>query len=157
MRERLMTGVAFGHKLGAPDNDLARMNHGTGSASLQAQTCCGVIYAEARGIVTLGGVEQFRRELAPAANDGGSMICLDYSRSALALTEQDLDQLAKVARPGVSGLAMAWIVPDEETADLWRDQALRFSLHGLRRFVTTDPAQARWWAALQAREAAALR
>jgi hypothetical protein len=127
------------------------------STSLQAETCGGVVYAQVRGIVTLGGVEQIRRELAPVANDGAPLICLDYSRSALALTGQDLAVLAQVARPGASGLVMAWIVPDEAAADLWRAQAFKFALVGLRRFVTTDPAEAHHWAALQSREAAALR
>jgi hypothetical protein len=127
------------------------------STSMQAETCDGVVYARVGGIVTLGGVERIRRELAPVANDGAPLICLDYTRSALALTLHDMATLALVARPGASGLAMAWIVPDEKTADLWWDQALKFARVGLRRFVTTDPAEAHHWAALQSREAAALR
>lgn len=127
------------------------------STSLRAETCGGVVYAEVRGIVTLGGVEQIRRELAPVANDGAPLICLDYTRSALALTAHDLDALARVAQPGASGLAMAWVVPDEVAADAWRVQAFKFALVGLRRLVTTDPAEARHWVALQSREVAALR
>jgi hypothetical protein len=127
------------------------------STSLQAETCGGVVYAQVRGIVTLGGVEQIRRELAPVANDGAPLICLDYTRSALALTGHDMDALARVAVPGASSLAMAWVVPDEAAADAWRAQAFKFALVGLRRFVTTDPAEAHHWVALQSREAAALR
>jgi hypothetical protein len=127
------------------------------STSFQAETCGGVVYAQVRGIVTLGGIEGIRRELAPVANDGAPLICLDYSRSALALTQRDMAVLAQAAQPGASGLAMAWVVPDEATADLWRVQAFKFALVGLRRFVTTDPAEAHHWVALQSREAAALR
>lgn len=128
------------------------------STSLQAEACGGIVFAQVRGIVTLGGVEQIRRELAPVANDATSpLICLDYSKSALVLTGADMEALAQGARPGATGLAMAWVVPDEATADLWRVQAFKFALVGLRRFVTTDPAEAHHWVALQSREAAALR
>lgn len=127
------------------------------SAALRAETSDGVVFAAVRGIVTLGGVERIRRELAPVANDGAPVICLDYSRSALVLTPTDLGVLALAAQPGVNGPAMAWIVPNEETAELWRQQAFKFALVGLRRFATTDPAEAHHWVALQSREAAALR
>lgn len=127
------------------------------SVALRAETANGVIYASVGGVVTLRSVQHIRNELAPVVSAGASVICLDYSKSALVLTPCDLGVLALAAQPGVNGPAMAWIVKDEQTADLWRRQALTFALVGLRRFATTDPAEARHWVALQSREAVAPR
>lgn len=133
------------------------MSQARDSVALRAETSGGVVYAGVRGIITVNAVQRIRDELAPVANDGAPVICLDYSRAALVLTPADLGVLALAAQPGVNGPAMAWIVRDEATADLWRQQALRFALVGLRRLATTDPDEARHWVALQSREAAALR
>ena len=123
------------------------------SLTLTAETADGVIYARARGVVTLAGVATIRERLS-ATMAKASAICVDYSSAALALTDHDLAALAQAARPGVNGSAMAWLVADQATASLWRSQALKFALVGLRRFATCDPSEARWWVELQSRRAA---
>lgn len=123
------------------------------SVTLKVETARGLLFATVGGIVTRTEIEKLRSRLRPAfvtAKAG----CVDYSSAVLALTECDLAALAAGARPSVDGAAIAWLVAEPETADRWRDLALEFALVGLRRFATCDPAEARWWMALQSRKAA---
>ena len=121
--------------------------------SLSGETRDGVLYARAAGLVTAQGIGAIRDRLAPALVDL-SVVCLDYSRAALAVTEAGLDALFRAARPGPSALVMAWVVPDAETADVWRRQAARFALAGVARFATHRADEAQAWVRDQARRAA---
>ena len=110
----------------------------------------GVLHVSVRGVVTLHGMATIRSELAAMMANHRSA-CVDYSRSLLAITDQDLDNLYRTAASAQSVLVMAWVVPDAQTAVLWRKQATRFALHGLSRFATHRPVEAQDWALDQAR------
>ena len=118
------------------------------SASMRIESADGVIYAKVSGVVTLAGIESMRDKLAPAERDARA-VCLDYSRALIAITPADLDALARASRTHASRLAVAWVTADDATAALWRFQALRFALSGLRRMATTDRQQAMVWAQRQ--------
>ena len=125
-----------------------------GVASLSLQARDGVLYAQASGLVTMAGAVEIYSEMAPAMGESLAA-CLDYSRTLLAITEDELDLLYRTPGPGPQVLAMAWVVPDETTAELWQGQVDRFAMVGLRRFVTHHPQDAQEWATEQARSAAA--
>jgi hypothetical protein len=132
------------------------MRVGPGSGRLRAATRDRVIYAEATGVITIDAIQAIRRKLASAAIEVPAVV-LDFSKSALAITSAGLARLDLEASPGVNRLAMAWVVPDEQTAEIWRVQAFRFALLGLRRYVTCSAEDAQEWAQLQARVSAMLR
>ena len=117
------------------------------SATLRAETVGGVTYAKVSGIITLAEVNRIR-QLLTRPPSGAWVVCLDYSRAVLVLTEADLDVLALAAQPGANSGAMAWIVADETTARRWRVQALRFALAGILRMATATPAEAHRWCLL---------
>lgn len=127
-----------------------------GVALLSLETQGGVLYAQASGLVTMAGEFEICRRVEQAMGESLAA-CLDYSRTLLAITEDGLVRLFRTPSQGKQVLFMAWVLPDEPTAELWRGQAQRFALVGLRRFATTDLAEARAWAALQSRAAAACR
>ena len=126
--------------------------------SAQARACLagetitagGVLHVSVRGLVTLNAMTTIRSRLAVLIS-GHRAACVDYSRSLLAITDQGLDELYRTAASRQSVQVMAWVVPDAETAVLWRKQATRFALHGLSRFATHRPVEARDWAQDQAR------
>jgi len=126
------------------------------SATLRVETTDGVIYARAGGVVTLAGIKGIRAKLTQSAADA-CVVCLDYSRSLLAITEPALEMLCRSAAPGPSVLVMAWVVPDASTVLIWQRQADLFALRGLQRFVTCRPEEGQAWAQSQATQAAARR
>ena len=125
-----------------------------GVASLSLQARDGVLYAQASGLVTMAGAVEIYSEMAPAMGESLAA-CLDYSRTLLAITEDELDLLYRTPGPGPQVLAMAWVVPDETTAELWQGQVDRFASRGLLRFVTHHPQDAQEWATEQAARRAA--
>lgn len=106
----------------------------------------GVLVGVVTGVVTATGIAEIRVMLAERCR-GERAIFLDYIRAAIAVTEGELAALHARAAPSmVLGTPIAWAVPDEEIAAMWRRQVLRFALSGRRRFVSTDAAAALAWA-----------
>ena len=102
------------------------------------------------GVVTIDGMATIRARLA-ALMGLHLAACVDYSRALLAITTDGLDALYKAAPSRQSVPVMAWVVSDAKTAVVWRQQATRFALHGLSRFATHQPEEAREWAIEQAK------
>ena len=123
------------------------------AASLSRETRDGVLYASVVGLVMATDIAAIRAQIASAIT-GAPVVCIDYSRAVLAITSSGLDALFLAAPPGPSALVMAWVVPDVETAALWRQQATRFALAGVRRFATHRIEEAQQWVCDQARRAA---
>ena len=120
--------------------------------SLELETRGRTLYGTVRGVVTLSVMRAIRLRLTPVSPEVAAM-CLDYSGSLLLLTANDLYAIAEMSAPGASRLAIAWIVPDAETATVWRKQATSFALRGLSRFATENPAAAHQWAQQEAAHA----
>ena len=120
-----------------------------GVASLTLEARDGVLYGQVKGLVTVAEEPEIFRRLAPAITDT-QVVCIDYSKAVLAITASGLDTLFRAAPPGPSRLVIAWVVPDVETAALWRQQATRFALAGVRRFSTHLADEAREYARKEA-------
>ena len=122
--------------------------HIRGVASLTMEARDGVLFAQVKGLVTVAEEPEICRRLALERGDLDA-VCIDYSRTVLAITERGLDELFRKA---VQDQDIAWVVPDE-TAVMWRRQANKFGMLGLSRFATHLPEEAREWAIDQARRA----
>ena len=109
-----------------------------------------VLCVRVSGLVTASTIEQIRRHLAPMAARAGA-VWVDYTASAVAVSDLELAGLVATMRPGGRQIPMAWAVSDTGTAALWQRQALRFALAGQRRFVSCGPDGAAAWAQAQAR------
>lgn len=123
------------------------------AAGLGGETRDNVLYATVTGLVTVEQVMAIRTRLAPAIRESQAVL-LDYRRSLLAVTDAGLDALFRAAPLGPSALAMAWVVPDASTAEVWERQATRFALAGVIRFATHRIEEAQEWVRDQARRAA---
>jgi len=110
-----------------------------------------VLLVRVRGVVTLTSIRAVRSAISDRT-EGVSAAVLDYSKAAVAITEDDLRALSPP--PAHDDVPAAWVVPTAEIAESWRRQALRFALCGLRRFVCCDPDEAVRWARQQAELAA---
>lgn len=108
-----------------------------------------VLMVSVTGLVTVKALEEIRRHIAPAANQGGA-VWFDYRRSAIAVTDLELQSLVTPIARGTRSIPMAWVVADASVAELWARQTLRLALAGHRRYVACDPAAAMRWAKEQA-------
>ena len=124
--------------------------HIGGVASLTMEARDGVLFAQVKGLVTVTEEPEICRRLALALSDLDA-VCLDYSRTVLAITHAGLEVLFNERSQVPTVRNMAWVMPDVETADRWRWQATRFAMAGLLRYETQRPDEAREWAIDQAR------
>ena len=110
----------------------------------------GVLDVRVSGLVTLGVVCDIRAALMQGA-DGARVVCIDFSRTLIAVTDAGLFRLFEEANPGANEIIIAWVVPDELAAATWQRQADRFAARGLRRFVARQQDQAQAWCRAQVR------
>ena len=110
----------------------------------------GVLDVGVSGLVTLEVVRNLRAALA-LRTDRSRVVCIDFSRALIAVTDAGLGRLYEEANPGENESVMAWVVPDAATAAIWQRQADRFAARGLRRFVARHQAQAQAWCQTQVR------
>lgn len=102
------------------------------------------------GLVTSEAVRGIRHWIAARPELGALVSVLDYRRAVLAITQADMDAFAAERRVQTGAMPLAWVLSDEESAALWRQQAVRLAFAGRRRFVTCEPEAALAWATEQA-------
>ena len=101
------------------------------------------------GLVTAGTIDLIRQTIAPHAAGVGA-VWVDYTRSAIVVSDLELQGLVAPIAAGSRSVPMAWAVADDGVAELWSRQALRLALLGHRRFVGRGQAAADLWAQQQA-------
>ena len=120
-----------------------------GVASLSLETRDQVLYAQVRGLVTVDVEKMVCARLGLSMRDSLA-VCLDYSRTALAITGAGLEALFNARSQAPIMQIVAWVVPDAGTAVVWRQQATRFALAGVIRFATHRIDEAQEWVRNQA-------
>ena len=123
-------------------------------ARLQVSSRGRVLSVEVSGLVTARTIEEIRVLVAPMLPLVGAA-WFDYTRSAIAVTDLELQGLVAPITSGMKSTPMAWAVSDEGTEALWSRQSLRLALHGHRRFVGGGVDAAAAWAEQQAKMAPA--
>lgn len=121
------------------------------SARLKAAAVGAVFVVACTGLVTAQTVRNIRRWIVAETPADAGAVLLDYRACVVAMTDAELHDLASPARPLSPPIPLAWLVRDEQTAELWRRQVLRLALTGQRRFVSRLPEEAFSWATEQAR------
>jgi len=108
-----------------------------------------VLSVAVSGLVTARTIDAIRQVIAPYAASAGA-VWVDYTRSAIAVSDLELQGLVAPIAAGSRSVPMAWAVADDGVAELWSRQALRLALFGHRRFVGRGLAAADLWAQQQA-------
>lgn len=121
------------------------MHHSIGALRLKTMPCDSALVVRASGLATAGNLNEAVRLLRPALS-ASALTCFDYTRTAMAVMLSGADD----GLPGSLTRAAVWLLPTEEDAQLWRRQAVRFALAGLRRYATSDPREALRWMIRQA-------
>lgn len=126
-----------------------------GEARLDHALAHGVYVVTCSGLVTAQTVTAIRAWLAQAMPGTARAAVIDYRACVVAVTEDDLQRLAVPGRSPSPSAPLAWVVPNDTTAEVWRRQVLRLAMSGQRRYVSCDPVQAHAWAIAQAQLAQA--
>ena len=150
----MATPILTGHRAGNPTTTptpAPRTQNVAGVASLTLETRNRVLYAQVRGLVTVDVEKMVCARLGLSMRDSLA-VCLDYSRTALAITGAGLEALFNARSQAPILQIVAWVVPDAQTASVWRQQqATRFALAGVSRFATHRIDEAQEWVRDQAR------
>jgi hypothetical protein len=120
-----------------------------GEARLSCRRDGPVLLVTVVGLVTVPTIQGIRAWIVERTS-GARSVAVDYTGSVLALTDENLRQLAAPGGLQRADLPMAWAVPDQETAALWMRQIVRCAFAGQRRHVTCDLSEALEWARSQA-------
>lgn len=123
-----------------------------GAVRMQTAAVGAVFVVACSGLITAGTVRDIRRWAASGAPTDVGAVLMDYRSCAVAITEGELIDLAATQEPPSPSTPLAWLLRDEETAAVWRRQALRLALaSGQRRYASSVQAAAFAWATEQAR------
>lgn len=121
------------------------------STRLKAVAVGAVFVVACTGLLTAQTVRNIRRWVVAETPTQVGAVLLDYRGCVVAMTDAELHDLATPTQPASPPIPLAWLVADEQTAELWRRQVLRLALTGQRRFVSCVPEAAFSWATEQAR------
>lgn len=127
------------------------MRSEVGGVRLKATVLDGVFCVRCAGLLTAATVRAIRLWVGPATPVESGAVLMDYRACVIAITDDELQRLARPGLPLSPPMPLAWLVGDEKTAELWRRQVLRLALTGQRRFVSCVPEVALAWASEQAR------
>ena len=125
------------------------MRVAVGQAKIELHGHGRVLLVTATGLVTASAIEAIRRAVAPHAASAGA-VCVDYTRTVVAVSDQELQALVAPIAAGHKSVPMSWAVAADGVADLWGRQSLRLALLGHRRFVGLGLDVAADWAHRQA-------
>lgn len=107
---------------------------------------CGVLVVHFKGLLTVETLNQLRRQVLPLADKARAVVA-DYSRATMAMTSDEMLRMVHRQHNDEMIEMPTAVVADEATEHLFRPVALGAALlHGRRRLVTRDLAQALAWA-----------